>query len=118
MRIRPIPLLACTLALAAFGRPALADPGLSRVEVHVSSEGLDLASQAGADQFLQRLSRAATEACGGAPDGSPLIKRPVRKFRQCRIAALAAAVAGSRSRMVWREFGATLEAESVRLAGF
>jgi UrcA family protein len=118
MRIHPAPLLACTLAIAALGGPALAGPSLNTVEVRVSSEGLDLTSQAGAEQFLQRLSQAATQACGGAPDSSPLVKDAARRFRQCRLTAVAVAVGNSRSPKVWRAFTATLQADSRRLAAF
>ena len=118
MRFRPAPLLACALALTALGRPALADPGLNKTEIRVSSEGLDLATQAGADQYLERLARAAAKVCGETRDTSPVVRDAARKFRHCQAMALTETVGRSRSSMVRREFAAKLEAGSLRLAKF
>jgi UrcA family protein len=112
MRICPAPLLACSLILTGIGGPALADPGVNRVEIRVSSHGLDLTKPEGAEQFLQRLSRAATTACGETRDTSPLLQGGARRFRRCQTAALSTAVAGSRSEMVLRTFAARRAGEN------
>ena len=99
-------LMACALTLAASGGGvAAAAPaaGLNQVEIRVSSDGLDLATQAGADQFLQRLYRAATLACGSTPDASPLVANPVQKFEFCRANAIAEAIEQSRAPLIRRQ---------------
>jgi len=108
-------LLACVLAVAGYGLSAQAGP-IGAVQVRVSTEGLDLTTTAGADAALARLSRAATQACGGTPDGSPLINNAARKFELCRARAVAGAVAQSRSPVLQTRFAASHEGQVLRLA--
>jgi len=111
-------LLPCALAIGALGAgPALAGPTINTVEIRVSSAGLDLNTRAGADQFLLRLWRAATAACGGLPDTSPLVKEPNRAFRLCRAKALTEALANSHSPWLTRQIAVTGERRDVSADG-
>ncbi|WP_372781772.1 UrcA family protein [Phenylobacterium sp.] len=102
-------------ALSCPASAARADPRSETVSIRVSSEGLDLTTAAGADHFLDRLSKAAILACG-APDFSPLMKDARRDLRHCRAVALAGAAARSRWPLVPRRFAARPEARIVLLA--
>lgn len=111
--------LAAALAIAACGDaagPAQARSNLTTIQIRVSSAGMDLTTEAGADAFLKRLSRAATNACGGYPDSSPHITDAQQRFRACRAKALAGAVEQSQSAMLQRRFAARLNAATPRLA--
>jgi UrcA family protein len=109
-------LLACVLVAVGFGVSAQAGPSIATVQVRVSTEDLDLTTAAGAQAVLARLSRAATAACGGTPDGSPLIRNAVQKFELCRARAVAGAVAQSQSPVLQTQFAATREGQILRLA--
>ena len=110
--------LAGALALAA-GGDSLAEPRMTTVRVKVSAAGLDLGTEAGADVLLHRLSRAATQACGGSAP-SPVLLEARQRFRVCRANAMAGAVADaveqSRSDVIQRRFAQTRDAKLVRLA--
>jgi UrcA family protein len=107
---------ASAIAVSSLGaHSAKAGPHMETVSIRVSSEGLDLTSPSGADEFLKRLSRAAHKACG-APDFSPLMTGADRDLRDCRAHALADAVAQSHWPLVHRQFAARPEARIVRLA--
>ena len=107
---------ASAIAASSFGAGAAnAGPHMETVSIPVSSEGLDLTSPTGADEFIRRLSRAASKACG-TPDFSPLMADAARDLRGCRAHALADAVTQSHWPLVHRQFAARPEARLVRLA--
>ncbi len=116
---RSVFLATCAFTLAASGGGlAAAAPagGPNQVEIRVSSDGLDLTTQAGADQFLQRLYRAATIACGTTPDASPLVANPVRKFEFCRANAIADAIDQSRAPLIRRQVPSVRQNPARRMA--
>jgi UrcA family protein len=83
------------LAVVAAG-PAAAKttPSLIINHAQVQHGDLDLATEAGAEEMLTRLNRAANNACGGRP--SPAINDPVgsskqHAYRLCKVAAIDAA---------------------------
>jgi UrcA family protein len=89
---------------------------LTTIQIRVSSKGLDLTTEAGATQFLDRLSRAASAACGGYPDPSPIITDAPRRFRLCREKAVAGAVAQSQSELLKRQLTIREADGKVRMA--
>jgi len=107
-------LIASLLSAAALAPAAHAGPDVRTVQVRVSSAGLDLTTEAGAGLYLKRLARAATAACGGQPDYSPLVLSSEKRFQACRAKALADGVAQSASPMVQRQYAAAQDA--LRLA--
>ena len=97
--------LVCATAPAQAQAQAQAQPQPVTIQVRVSTEGLDMSSDAGARAFLGRLSRAAVKACGGSqPEVSALMVEQARAFQGCRRGALAGAVAQSRSSALQRVF--------------
>lgn len=120
MRSTSMLLAAGALALAV-AHPALsqtASPvGRSTVQLRVSSQGLDLTTEAGAAQFLTRLSHAAAEVCGGHPDPSPLrVHDAARTYRQCQDKALSQVVAQSQMPLLQQQYAAVRGAGPERLA--
>jgi UrcA family protein len=114
-------LLAAVALAAAVAQPALSQThspvGSATVQLRVSSQGLDLTTEAGAAQFLQRLSHAASQVCGGPPDASPL--RPnnaARIYRQCQDKALSDVVAQSQWPLVRQQYAADRHVGSAHLA--
>lgn len=87
--------LAAALAPTLAAPPALAADaiGPSVRQVTVRLKDLDLGSLAGARIAVRRLDGAAGRVCGAGPDAGPDLIRLSESFRQCRAAALAAAVA-------------------------
>ena len=87
--------LALAVAGAVSAEPLKRSPGTPtgygpvKVQVVVSARGLDLSSDAGADQFLSRLSHAVSRACDDRPKDGPrlMIARSVA-FHACRAHAL------------------------------
>jgi len=111
---RHIPLLViAALSAGALAPAAQAAPDVRTVSVRVTSAGLDLTTEAGAAVYLKRLARAATEACGGQPDYSPLATSGAKRFEACRGRALSTAVAQSASPLVQRRYAATQDALQV-----
>jgi UrcA family protein len=108
-------LLACVLVVAGSGLPAQAGP-IGVAQVRVGTDDLDLTTARGAQAALVRLSRAATAACGGAPDRSPLIRKAGPKFELCRAKAVARAVEQANSPVLSRQFAASHEGQTLRLA--
>jgi UrcA family protein len=107
----------CTaVTLASWALAAEAGPPFTQTQVRVTSQDLDLTTEAGATKYLARLSRAAGEACGGGPDHSPLVRNGVRVFQDCHAKTLARAVAQSASPILQHQFAATQEAAGLRLA--
>jgi UrcA family protein len=100
-------LVAAALGASALAPAAHAEPDVRTMSVRVTSAGLDLTTEAGAGLFLKRLSRAATEACGGQPDSSPLATSAAKRFETCRSEALSTAVVRSASPLVQRLYAAT-----------
>jgi UrcA family protein len=103
------------VAIASLTSAAQAAP-IEVAETKVTSASLDLSTEAGADQFLARIERAATQVCGGYPDLSPLASNALQRFRACRAKAVATAVAQSGSPMVQRQFAASEAARHLRVA--
>jgi UrcA family protein len=103
-------LVMAVLSAGAVAPAAHADPDVRTVSVRVASEGLDLSTETGAAVYLKRLARAATEACGGQPDYSPLARLGEQRFQACRAKALSAVVAQSASPLVKRQYAATQDA--------
>jgi UrcA family protein len=113
MNCRLCLLIAGLLAAAGLGPVVHARPDVRTVQVRVSSAGLDLTTEAGAGVYLKRLARAATAACGGQPDHSPLVFASEKRFQACRTRALADVVARSPP-IVQRHYAAAQD--GVRLA--
>jgi UrcA family protein len=109
------PLLIASVLTLAAGLPAHAAP-IEIVQVRVSSAGLDLSTEVGADQFLQRLTDAAASACGGGPKPSTFPHEAMQAFRTCRAKAVAGAVAQSQSALLRQQFAATGGGRVQRLA--
>ena len=96
---------ALALVCATAQAQAQPQPQPVTIQVRVSTEGLDMSSDAGARAFLGRISRAAGKACGGSqPEVSALMVAQARAFQGCRRGALAATVAQSRSSALQRVF--------------
>ena len=75
--------------------------------VIVSSRGLDLASDAGADRFLGRLTTAVNVACDDRPtDGPALTMTRSGGFQTCRAQALETAMTYVHSPIVKRRYAA------------
>lgn len=111
--------LAAALAIATIGSatsPAQAETNPTTVEVRVNSAGLDLTTEAGADEFLKRLSRAASRACGGRPDVGPLILEARGRFEDCHAKAVSAAVEQANSAVLDRRFVSSPDAAYLKLA--
>lgn len=102
---------------AVAGPPAsLAGNGSAKVSVIVSSHGLDLTTDAGADQFLERLTSAVDRACDDRANGPTLTLGHTAGFYECRSQALETAMAYVRSPVVKRRYAAMQASDSVRLA--
>lgn len=91
--------LAIAVASAASAEPLKRSPGTPtgygpvKVQVVVSARGLDLSSDAGADQFRDRLSQAINRACDDRRKGGPqLMAARSAGFHACRAQALQEAV--------------------------
>jgi UrcA family protein len=85
--------LGITFAAAALllSNPASAQTSTAPISVTVSYGDLDLGHAAGAQALLQRIERAADQACGWAPDLRLLAERAA--FEQCRKTAITTTVA-------------------------
>jgi UrcA family protein len=108
-----IPIAAIVLGGAS---DSVSQPSIQTVSVTVSTAGYDLNTAEGADALLKRLSWAATKACGGGPDSSPIVLRARQRYRACQVKALEAAVAQSRSELLKVRFARSQEAQPRRLA--
>ncbi|MFI4966167.1 MAG: UrcA family protein [Caulobacterales bacterium] len=117
-------LLAATcLASVASAQPLANLPGVPgghgpvKVLVIVSSHGLDLSTDAGADQFLGRLTDAVNRACNDRPvDGPALTIARTAKFQVCRAQALETALTYVHSPIVRRRYAAMAARDDLRLA--
>jgi UrcA family protein len=119
--MRSYSMLIAACAMVAIGQPALSQtyvgPGVITVQQKVSSQGLDLTTEAGAAQFVKRLSHAASAVCGGHPDPSPLrANDAARDYRQCQEKALSEVVAQSQWPLVQQQYAAARHDGSARLA--
>lgn len=107
---------AALLAVVAAG-PAAAQTDRSLIveRVAVAHGDLDLATTAGADAMLGRLTDAASRACGGKPRSShadPLGPAKLRAYRLCKVGAIdtaTLALAAPRVRALWLEDGEAIE---------
>lgn len=90
--------------------------GQVKVLVIVSSHGLDLTNDAGADQFLGRLSAAVNRACDDRPAGPPLMPGRTPGFDTCRSQALETAMTYVHSPIVKRRYAAIEARDGLRLA--
>lgn len=120
MRSYSMLIAACAVA-GAIAQPALSEtaarPGMTKVELRVTSQGLDLTTEAGAAQFLKRLSHAAAQVCGGHPDASPVrAQDAARIYRQCQDKALSDVVAQSQWPLVHEQYAAARDVGSARVA--
>jgi UrcA family protein len=115
-------LVAATGTAAAAGPldpPAGAADGRApaKVMVIVSSHGLDLTSDAGADQFLGRLTAAVNRACDDRPsDGPALTLTRSAGFRACASQALGTAMSYVRSPVVKQRYAAMQAKDGLVLA--
>jgi UrcA family protein len=88
-----------------------------KVLVIVSSHGLDLGSDAGANQFLDRLNAAVTRACDDRPaDGPAMMMTRTTGFYECRSKALQTAMTYVHSPLVKRRYAAIEARDGLRLA--
>jgi len=104
-------LLASGLLAAVGAAPAAAQstPSLIVEQVKVHYGDLDLAASEGADAMLNRLTEAASKACGGKP--RPIMSDPVwsskqRAYRLCKVSAIDAATLALNAplvRVIWLE---------------
>jgi len=91
--------------------------GPVKVLVIISSHGLDLASDAGADRFLGRLTAAVNIACDDRPaDGPALTIARSAGFQTCRAQALETAMTYVHSPIVKRRYAAIEAKDGLLLA--
>lgn len=122
-------LLQITAALAAayFATAAVADPlapspgapgghGPVKVLVIVSSHGLDLSGEAGADQFIHRLDTAIDRACHDRPTSGAFALGRSGKFQTCRAEALETAMTYVHSPMVKQRYAQMRRSDELHLA--
>ena len=114
-------MLTAACAAIAIAQPALSEthagPAITTVQMRVTSQGLDLTTEADAAQYLKRLSHAAAQVCGGRPDVSPLrVHDATRIYRQCQDKALSDVVAQSQWPLVQQQYAADRDVGSARLA--
>jgi len=114
---------AAGLAGAAAAGPLDPNPGAPgghapvKVLVIVSSHGLDLTTDAGADQFLGRLTAAVNHACNDRlANGPPLTLARTPGFHRCRSQALETAMTYVHSPIVKRRYAAMEAENGLRLA--
>lgn len=91
--------------------------GQMKVLVIVSSHGLDLTSDLGADQFLRRLTSAVDAACDDRPIYAPTLRlgRTVA-FDRCRSQALEMAMTYVHSPIVKRRYAVIEARDGIHLA--
>jgi UrcA family protein len=117
-------LAACGLAAAtgAAANPLAAYAGAPgghgpvKVLVIVSSHGLDLSSERGADLFLRRLDAAVDQACNDRPSGPLLLLSRTSQYYACHDKALHDAMAYVHSPLVRQRFAQLGAASGVRVA--
>jgi UrcA family protein len=119
--MRSYSMFVAACAVVAIAQPALSEtyagPGETKVQMRVTSQGLDLTTEAGAAQFVKRLSQAASQVCGGHPDLSPYRAHDAaRGYRQCQDKALSDVVAQSQWPLVRQQYAAIHDVGSARLA--
>jgi UrcA family protein len=87
--------LIATLGAAGAGSAQSLDANKGRqiVSIRVSTQGLDLTSEAGAEAFLKRLGSAADRACGGQPAPGVAQLSQSKHREACRLRAMGASVA-------------------------
>jgi len=91
--------------------------GPAKALVTITSHGLDLTSDAGADRFLGRLTAAVNRACDDRPNDGPwLALARSTGFQACRRQALQAAMTYVHSPVVRRRFAAIEAEDNLRLA--
>jgi len=89
-----------------------------KVLVIVSSQGLDLTGEVGAERFLGRLTAAVSAACDDRPtDGPALTMTRSSGFKSCRAQALQTAMTYVRSPLVKRRYAAIEAKGNLRVAG-
>lgn len=111
-------LAAALFAAAGFAGAAVCAPQAPHeVRVAVSSNGLDLTTDAGAGRFLERLDAAVTRACDDRPtDGPAFNLSRSADFYLCRRQTLETVMAQVRAPAVKRLYAAMAAEDSVRLA--
>ncbi|HEX4712576.1 UrcA family protein [Phenylobacterium sp.] len=115
-------LAAACLAGAAVADPVAAEPGApgghgpDKVLVIVSSHGLDLSSEAGADQFIRRLDMAIIQACDDRPKSGAFALGRSAQFHACRAKALETAMAYVHSPIVKQRYADMRRSDELRLA--
>jgi UrcA family protein len=92
------------------------DHGRVPVVIRVPIGDLDLNRQAGADELLKRVARAASHACGGQPALGVMMPEIARAFAACKAQALNQAVATIDAPMVRERYAARTRGSPVRLA--
>jgi UrcA family protein len=84
--------------------------------VIVSSHGLDLSSEAGADLFIGRLDTAVNRACDDRPASGVFTLTRSEGFQACRAKALETAMAYVRSPLVRQRYAQIRTSNELRLA--
>jgi UrcA family protein len=118
---------AALLAATCLAGRATADPlapvpgapgghGPVKVLVVVSSHGLNLSSEAGADLFIRRLDGAVNRACNDRPKSGAFALDRSAQFHACRAKALETAMAYVHSPMVRQRYAAMRTSDDLRLA--
>jgi UrcA family protein len=113
---------AACLATTAFADPLAPDPGAPgrhgpiKVLVIVSSHGLNLSTEAGADLFMRRIETAIDRACNDRPQSGALVLDRSDHFHACRAKALESAMAYVHSPLVRHRYAQLRRADQVRVA--
>jgi UrcA family protein len=90
--------------------------GPVKVLVIVSSHGLDLSSEAGADLFISRLDTAVNRACDDRPNSGAFTLGRSAEFHACRAKALETAMAYIHSPVVRQRYAVMRRSDELRLA--
>jgi UrcA family protein len=117
---------AALLAATCLAGAAVADPlaptrgapgggGPVKVLVIVSSQGLNLSTEVGADQFIRRLDTAINRACNDRPESGIFALGRSAQFHACRAKALETAMAYVHSPIVRQRYAAR-RSDELRLA--
>jgi|KBSMisStaDraftv2_1062788.scaffolds.fasta_scaffold132219_3 UrcA family protein len=115
-------LAAAYFATAAVANPLAPFPGAPgghtpvKVLVIVSSHGLNLSSEVGAEQFIYRLDTAINRACHDRPTSGAFALSRSRQFHACRAEALETAMTYVHSPIVKRRYAEVRTSDELHLA--
>lgn len=97
-------------------RGAPGQHGPVKVLVIVSSHGLDLSSEAGANLFIDRLDTAVNRACDDRPTSGAFTLGRSAEFHACRAKALESAMAYVHAPAVRQRYAEMRKSDELRLA--